>query len=278
MLSHLTCNLCCNSLLERITKQSNGLDLSFLVATTHATKKIICNLTCNLKKSQLEMLLIGTAPASPPRDQGRTLVRRLPPPPPLPHTAAAGESRRAKLTRCRWRGALPCPAAVQIGGGRRALAWQRPASCARGGSHNGSGGARRAGGRAAEQRGGRGEGGRMVLLRISSASWRRRPAAALRWLAARPRTGAIRARSGFVGRGMAQLFRGQRRLLLDLAGGGRRWLLQGEGLVSVVRVVVGVGCILAATTSRCYRGGKAIRRGRATPTPSGKGQGLRDSG
>jgi hypothetical protein len=40
MLLYLSCNLCCNSLLARITKQPNGPDVWFLVATSLATKKI----------------------------------------------------------------------------------------------------------------------------------------------------------------------------------------------------------------------------------------------
>jgi hypothetical protein len=46
--SHLSCNSCCNSLLARITKQSNSSDVWFLVATSLVTKKnLSCNSTCN---------------------------------------------------------------------------------------------------------------------------------------------------------------------------------------------------------------------------------------
>jgi hypothetical protein len=38
--SYLSCNSCCNSLLPRITKQSNGPDIWCLVATSLAIKKI----------------------------------------------------------------------------------------------------------------------------------------------------------------------------------------------------------------------------------------------
>jgi hypothetical protein len=184
-------------------------------------------------------LALDRSCVAPARPGAKTLVCRLPPPPPLPHPATAGESCRAKLAWCRRRGALPyparggpcgaasSPAAVQIGGGRRGLAWRRPASCIRGGSRSGSGGAsggaRRAGGRAAEQRGGGSMGGLMVLLRISGASWRRRrPAAALRWLVARPRSRPLRARSGLAGQGVAQLFGGSgwTRLELEVEEGG----------------------------------------------------------
>jgi hypothetical protein len=41
MLLYLSCNSCCNSLLARITKQSNGSDVWFLVATSLATEKIL---------------------------------------------------------------------------------------------------------------------------------------------------------------------------------------------------------------------------------------------
>jgi hypothetical protein len=39
-LTYLSCNSCCNSLLVRITKQFNGLDVWFLVATSLVTEKI----------------------------------------------------------------------------------------------------------------------------------------------------------------------------------------------------------------------------------------------
>jgi hypothetical protein len=39
MSSYFSCNSCCNSLLARITKQFNGLNVWFLVATSLATEK-----------------------------------------------------------------------------------------------------------------------------------------------------------------------------------------------------------------------------------------------
>jgi hypothetical protein len=90
------------------------------------------------------------------RQQGPLVLRRpratranpssLASPSPLspPLLAAAGVSRREKPARCRWRGAVlylarggpcgavPSPAAVMLGRGRRGLAWRLPVDCARG--------------------------------------------------------------------------------------------------------------------------------------------------
>jgi hypothetical protein len=75
---------------------------------------------------------------------------------------------------------------------------------------------------------------------------------------------------------VAQLFGGQRwcggsgstRQGLEVEEG---WLLQGEGLISAVRVAAGVDCNSATTASRCCGGGKAIRRGRcAAPRRGGQ--------
>jgi hypothetical protein len=54
MSSYLSCNLYCNSLLARITKQSNSPDVWFLVATLLATEKIsvATQLTTQLHKSR----------------------------------------------------------------------------------------------------------------------------------------------------------------------------------------------------------------------------------
>jgi hypothetical protein len=51
---YLSCNSCCNSLLARIAKQSNSLDVWFLVATSIATEKtlVATQFATQLHKSQ----------------------------------------------------------------------------------------------------------------------------------------------------------------------------------------------------------------------------------